>query len=80
MLNTGNESLYFTVAPSLYMTPTLLRKILFDHIYLRPLPDPDYSKISPDELKAMQKAYRDGRENAFGLGVVEGGVWYAKSH
>jgi tuberculosinol/isotuberculosinol synthase len=80
MLNTGNESLYFTVAPSLYMTPTLLRKILFDHIYLRPLPDPDYSKISPDELKAMQKAYRDGRENALGLGVVEGGVWYAKSH
>lgn len=78
MLNTGNESLYFTVAPSLYMTPTLLRKILFDHIYLRPLPDPDYGKISLDELEAMRKSYQDGRENAFGLGVVEGGVWYAK--
>jgi hypothetical protein len=78
MLNTGNESLYFTVAPSLYMTPTLLRKILFDHIYLRPLPDPDYSKISLDELEAMRRNYQDGCENAFGLGVVEGGVWYAK--
>ncbi len=79
MLNTGNESLYFTVAPSLYMTTTLLRKILFDHMYLRPLPDPDYSNISVEDLEAMRRAYRDECDNAFGVGVVEGGVWYAKS-
>jgi len=79
MLNTGNESLYFTVAPSLYMTTTLLRKILFDHMYLRPLPDPDYNKISLDDLEAMRRAYQDGGDNAFGVGVLEGGVWYAKS-
>jgi tuberculosinol/isotuberculosinol synthase len=78
MLNTGNESLYFTVAPSLYMTETLLRKILFDHIYLRPLPDPDYSKTSVDDLAAMRRAYQAGCDNAFGIGVVESGVWYAK--
>ena len=79
MLNSGVESLYFTVAPSLYMTQTLLRKILFDHMYLRPLPEPDYHKLSPDELAAMQRAYREGRENVFGVGEVEGGIWYAKS-
>ncbi len=79
MLSTGEESLYFTVAPSLYMTETLLRKILFDHIYLRPLPEPDYRKISQDDLEAMRRAYQDGCDNAFGVGVVEGGIWYAKS-
>jgi tuberculosinol/isotuberculosinol synthase len=79
MLNTGNESLYFTVAPSLYMTETLLRKILFDHMYLRPLPEPDYAEISQADLEAMQRAYRDRCDNAFGVGTIEGGVWYAKS-
>lgn len=79
MLNTGNESLYFTVAPSLYMTETLLRKILFDHMYLRPLPEPDYAQISQADLEAMRRAYQDRCDNAFGVGAIEGGVWYAKS-
>jgi len=80
MLNTGEESLYFTVAPSLYMTRTLLRKILFDHLYLRPLPEPNYRKMSQNDLGAMRRAYLDGRDEAFGVGVVEGGIWYARSH
>ncbi len=79
MLSTGEESLYFTVAPSLYMTERLLRKILFDHMYLRPLSEPDYRQISQDDLEAMRKAYQDGCDSAFGIGVVEGGIWYAKS-
>jgi hypothetical protein len=80
MLNTGEESLYFTVAPSLYMTETLLRKILFDYIYLRPLPEPDYGKMSENDLEAMRRVYLDGREKAFGVGVVESGIWYAKAY
>ena len=80
MLNTGNESLYFTVAPSLYMTETLLRKILFDHMYLRPLPEPDYHTISQAELDFMQRVYRDDCDNAFGVGVLKDGIWYAKSY
>ena len=80
MLNTGEESLYFTVAPSLYMTETLLRKILFDYIYLRPLPEPDYGKMSEDDLEAMRRVYLDGCEKAFGVGVVESGIWYAKAY
>lgn len=77
MLNTGNESLYFTIAPSLYMTETLLRKILFDHIYHRPLREPDYQKMSQNDLEAMRRAYSSGKESAFGVGTVERGVWYA---
>jgi adenosine tuberculosinyltransferase len=79
LLNTGEESLYFTVAPSLYMTETLLRKILFDHMYLRPLPEPDYRKISQDDLEAMRRVYQERREHVFGVGVVEAGIWYAES-
>jgi hypothetical protein len=78
LLNTGEESLYFTVAPSLYMTETLLRKILFDHMYLRSVPEPDYRQMSQDDLEAMQRVYRDGGDHAFGIGTVEGGIWYAK--
>jgi hypothetical protein len=79
LLNTGEESLYFTVAPSLYMTETLLRKILFDHMYLRPLPEPDYGTISQGDLEAMRRAYQEGCDHAFGIGVVEDGIWYAKA-
>ncbi len=79
MLNWGNESLYFTAAPSLYMTETLLRKILFDHMYLRSLPDPDYDNLSQDDLEAMRRVYRNEREHAFGIGEVKAGIWRAKS-
>lgn len=79
LLNTGEESLYFTVAPSLYMTETLLRKILFDHMYLRPLPEPDYHTITQDELEAMRRAYQEACDHAFGIGALEGGIWYARS-
>lgn len=79
MLNTGEENLYFMVAPSLYMTPTLLRKILFDHMYLRPVPEPDYLKMSQDDFETMRRVYRDERDSAFGVGMVEGDIWYAKS-
>jgi hypothetical protein len=79
MLNTGEENLYFMVAPSLYMTPTLLRKILFDHIYLRSVPEPNYLEMSQADFEAMRRAYQDGCDNAFGVGELKGGIWYAKS-
>lgn len=79
MLNWGEESLYFTVAPSLYMTQTLLRKILYDHIFLRPLPEPDYSQMPRQVIDAMRKTYNDKRNAAFGVGQVIDGIWYAET-
>jgi hypothetical protein len=78
MLNLGNESLYFTVAPSLYMTQTLLRKILYDHMYLRPLPEPDYSAMTDDELARIRNNYLTRRDNVFGVGHVHNGIWSAE--
>jgi tuberculosinol/isotuberculosinol synthase len=79
MLNLGKESLYFTAAPSLFMTETLLKEILYDHIYLRPLSEPDYSTMTKGDLEAMQKFYQNNRALVFGVGEMRGGIWYSKT-
>ncbi|MCC7116886.1 MAG: hypothetical protein IT310_00045 [Anaerolineales bacterium] len=78
MLNWGEESLYFTVAPSLYMTARQLRSILYDHIYLRPIPEPDYAALSKAELEAMRAFYLENQDVALGVGEIRNGIWYAK--
>jgi tuberculosinol/isotuberculosinol synthase len=77
LLDWGGESLYFTIAPSLYMENILLRKILYDHMFLRPLPEPDYSQMSKDALGLMQNYYMNMREDALGVGYVRDNIWYA---
>lgn len=78
MLNLGEESLYFTVAPSLYMTAKQLRDILYDHIYLRPLKEPDYPSMLRKDFESMRKFYIDNKDTAFGIGEVRSGIWYSK--
>jgi tuberculosinol/isotuberculosinol synthase len=78
MLNLGRESLYFTAAPSLFMTEKLLREILYDHIYLRTLSEPDYSTMAKTELELMQSFYETNRALVFGVGEVRAGIWYSK--
>jgi len=80
LLHTGEESLYFTIAPSLYMTQTLLRKILYDHMYLRPVPEPDYTQMSQNDLKAMQEYYRLRCDDALGVGRLDNSIWYAETN
>lgn len=79
MLSWGGESLYFTVAPSLYMSERQLRNILYDHIYLRPLDEPDYLSMSRESLDGMRHFYQKERETTLGVGEVYGGIWYPKS-
>jgi tuberculosinol/isotuberculosinol synthase len=78
MLSTGAEDLYFTVAPSFYMTETLLRKILYDHIYLRNTQEPDYGLMPQQSINAMRDYYHQRRHDALGLGRVSGEIWYAE--
>jgi adenosine tuberculosinyltransferase len=80
LLHTGEESLYFTIAPSLYMTGTQLRKILYDHIYLRPIPEPEYDTMAADQMKAMREYYLLRRDETFGVGRIENGIWYAQTN
>ncbi len=77
MLAWGEESLYFTVAPSLYMNERQLRTILYDYLYLRPVQDPDYFSMTKEDFEIMRKHYAVHREDTFGVGEIRGGIWYA---
>jgi tuberculosinol/isotuberculosinol synthase len=79
LLQSGNESLYFTIAPSLYMTQTLLRTILHDHIYQRPTVELDYDLLTDDERTALRTYYRRRCDDALGVGHVIDGIWYAET-
>lgn len=78
LLQWGNESLYFTIAPSLYITQTLLRKILHDHIYQRPTVELDYDLLSEEERTSLRNYYRLRRDDAYGVGHMRDGIWYAE--
>ncbi|MBI5952518.1 MAG: diterpene synthase [Chloroflexi bacterium] len=80
LLGWGEESLYFTLAPSLYINDNLLRNILYDYVYLRPVQDPDYFTMPKGDFEMMRSFYEANREAAFGIGEIRGGIWYAKSN
>ncbi len=79
LVSTGNEDLYFTVAPSLYLDTRQLRTILFDHLYARPKEESDYSEMTPADWAAMRAFYQTNAENILGIGTMYKGVWYPKA-
>jgi tuberculosinol/isotuberculosinol synthase len=79
LLQSGNESLYFTISPSLYMTQTLLRKILHDHIYHRPTIELNYDSMTTSQWDRLRQYYHLRQDDAFGVGKVIDGIWYAEA-
>jgi tuberculosinol/isotuberculosinol synthase len=75
LLGTGEEDLYFSVSPSPYMTQNQLRRILYDHLYVRATPEPDYQKLSDAELDWLRAYYRENRDHAFGVGKLKCDLW-----
>lgn len=75
LLSTGEEDLYFSVSPSPYMTERQLRAILYDHMYVRPMAEPDYSALSQDELNWLRKYYRNMQDYALGVGKLQFNLW-----
>ena len=75
LLTTGEEDLYFSVSPSPYMTQLQLRAILYDHLYVRPTPEPDYAKLSKDELNWLREYYHENRDYALGIGKLKFNIW-----
>lgn len=71
----GNEDLYFTVSPTLYMTQPQFREILYDHIYARHGLD-DYSDIDNDNWNKMGAFYQANLERTLGVGTNIDGIWY----
>jgi len=75
LLATGEEDLYFSLSPSPYMTQHQLRAILYDHLFVRPTPEPDYTKLSAEELDWLRDYYRKNRDHAFGVGKLRFNLW-----
>lgn len=75
LLSTGEEDLYFSVSPSPYMTERQLRAILYDHIYLRRMPEPDYTKLSRDALDWLRNYYRENQNRVLGVGELKFDLW-----
>jgi len=75
LLSTGNEDLYFSVSPSPYMTEFQLRAILYDHMYIRRTPEPDYTKLKQEELDWLRKYYRNNKDLAIGVGKLKFNIW-----
>jgi len=76
LLSTGEEDLYFSLSPSPYMTEHQLRAILYDHIYVRHTPEPDYAKLGHDELHWLREYYRHNKDYAFGVGKLKFDLWF----
>ena len=76
LLNLGEEDLYFTVAPSLYLTERQLRGILYDHLYTRRVREPDYAQLSPDQQRTIKSYYANNGEKTLGVGILRGGMWH----
>jgi tuberculosinol/isotuberculosinol synthase len=75
LLATGEEDLYFSINPSPYMTQRQLRAILYDHIYIRRTPEPNYAKLEPQELEWLREYYRNNKDHALGVGKLKFNLW-----
>jgi tuberculosinol/isotuberculosinol synthase len=76
LLTTGEEHLYFSLSPSPYMTTHQLRAILYDHVYVRPTPEPDYTKLPAEELHWLREYYRHNKDYALGVGKLKFNLWF----
>jgi adenosine tuberculosinyltransferase len=77
LLETDDTSLYFTVAPSPFMTEQQLRAILYDHLYSRrSSAKANYSDLASTDFDEMRAFYQTHRETTLGVGVVRNGTWY----
>lgn len=79
LLATGEEDLYFSISPSPYMTQHQLRAILYDHIYIRRTPEPDYTKLGSEELDWLRNYYRKNKDHALGVGKLKFNLWFPET-
>ena len=75
LLSTGAEDLYFSISPSPYMTERQLRTILYDHLYLRSIPEPDYTRLAPNQLNWLRDYYRNNQDRVLGAGRLKFDLW-----
>ena len=76
LIATGQEDLYFMVAPSLYIDQHLIRTILFDHLFNRAVTEQYMPNESQEDF--MEQFYELNRHSVIGLGKrsQDGSFWY----
>lgn len=78
LLGLGAENLYFTTAPSLYLNDCQLRDILYDHLYLRSIKEPDYMAMSKKDMDLLRSFYAANQSIVLGVGKIQSGLWIPK--
>lgn len=78
LMTTGQEQLYFSVAPAPYLTRPQLRDILYDYIYTRRKEDANYETMTDEDWKMMHRFYQANLGKTLGVGSKkdEWGIWY----
>jgi tuberculosinol/isotuberculosinol synthase len=76
LLASGEEDLYFTVAPSLYLGQKQLREILFDHLFTRRSNEPEYEELTREDWGWMRSFYAENKTRTVGLGTLRSNIWY----
>lgn len=76
LLASGEEDLYFTVAPSLYLGEKQLREILYDHLFTRRADEPGYEELTRDDWNWMRSFYDANHETTIGVGELCANIWY----
>ena len=81
LIATGNEDLYFTIAPSPYLSAKQLRYILYDHLYARPEEETGYKDMNSEDWELMRKFYQINQNRTIGIGRKQkrGRYWYPLS-
>ena len=78
LLASGEEDLYFTVAPSLYLGEKQLREILYDHLFTRRAEEPGYEELTREDWAMMRGFYHANRETTIGVGELRANIWYMR--
>ncbi|MDX1838559.1 hypothetical protein DIZ81_11375 [Legionella taurinensis] len=67
MGNLSSERIYATAVSPLLMTPTVLRRILYDYLYVNPPQGVHYRDISQDDLLRLKVYYEANKDKLLGL-------------
>jgi len=76
LLDTGGTALYFTTVPTPYLDQRMLRKMLHDFMFVRPVRE-EYESLSGEDWESLADFYHGKRKAIYGLGRKSAGgtVW-----
>jgi len=76
-LDDGATDLYFATGLTFDLTEENIRRILYDHLFLRHVAPEDNVAYTPEMIAALRSYYAGHGENVIGLGRLVGpGLWY----